>query len=215
MLELHFIFLAPISRARSPTPPPRTHPDCGCSPSRTGLLPQVRRRSPCKAIGRAIRQHVNRPMAFQIDEDSPVALALTPRPVISTDCLDAGSGPFLSDRSCLVAQRLPMCPGRLTAHRGPIRVSVHRANWVDDGEFETCPSWGPVVDDDRPCSPILLKTLGIHRFDHSASWPAGQLLEVLCACAIMLLCELRSTFQMRPTTSPRPSRGIRTAALDE
>ena len=29
-------------------------------------------------------------MAFQIDEDSPVALALTPRPVINTDRLDAG-----------------------------------------------------------------------------------------------------------------------------
>lgn len=97
----------------SPTPPPRTHPDCGCSPSRTGLLPQVRRRSPCKAIGRAIRQQVNRLIAFQIDDDCPVALALTPRPVISTDCLDAGSGPFLSDRSCLVAWRLPI--------RGPRR----------------------------------------------------------------------------------------------
>jgi hypothetical protein len=29
-------------------------------------------------------------MALQIDEDSPVALAFTPRPVINTDRLDAG-----------------------------------------------------------------------------------------------------------------------------
>jgi hypothetical protein len=50
----------------------------------------VRRKSPFKAIGRAIRQQVNRLMAFQIDEESPVALALTPRPVINTDRLDAG-----------------------------------------------------------------------------------------------------------------------------
>jgi len=114
MLELHFISLTPISRARSPTPPPRTHPDCGCSPSRTGLLPQVRRRSPCEAIGRAIRKQVNRLMAFQIEEDSPVALPLTARAVISTDCLDAG--PFLSDRSYLVAKwrvipPCTCCPG--------------------------------------------------------------------------------------------------------
>src|ERR1035438_8726195 len=38
---------------------------------------------------------------------------------------------------------------------------------------------------------------------------------VLCVCANMLLCELRSTFQMRLTTSPKPSPVIRTAASDE
>lgn len=106
MLEPHFTSIAPISRARSPSLP-LVHTRIA-----TVRLPEpaccrrVRRWSPCKAIGRAIQQHVNRLTAFQIDEDSPVALALASRPVISTDCLDAGSGPFLSDRSCLVAKRL-------------------------------------------------------------------------------------------------------------
>jgi hypothetical protein len=40
------------------------------------------------------------------------------------------------------------------------------------GEFETCPIWGPSVDRCWPSTPIILKTLGVARFDQSANWTA-------------------------------------------
>ena len=40
------------------------------------------------------------------------------------------------------------------------------------GEFETCPSWVPVVDDAPRGKSILLKTHPADRFDHSTGWPA-------------------------------------------
>jgi len=50
------------------------------------------------------------------------------------------------------------------------------AHWSErspvSGEFETCPSWGPSVDRCWPSTPIILKTLSVARFDHSANWPA-------------------------------------------
>jgi hypothetical protein len=52
------------------------------------------------------------------------------------------------------------CSGRITAIPGSLC------------EFETCPGWGPVVDDDRRPTPILLKTHRVDRFDHNASGAA-------------------------------------------
>jgi len=39
------------------------------------------------------------------------------------------------------------------------------------GEFEKCPRWVPGVDGCWPSTPIILKTLGVDRFDLSPSWP--------------------------------------------
>ena len=39
-------------------------------------------------------------------------------------------------------------------------------------EFETCPRWVPAMDGRQRSTPIILKALGVDRFDHSASWPA-------------------------------------------
>ena len=39
-------------------------------------------------------------------------------------------------------------------------------------EFETCPIWVPGMDGRRRTTPIILKTLDVDRFDHSASWPS-------------------------------------------
>jgi hypothetical protein len=40
------------------------------------------------------------------------------------------------------------------------------------GEFQPCPDWVPTMDSGQRFARITLKTMPVHRFDHSASWPA-------------------------------------------
>ena len=52
----------------------------------------------------------------------------------------------------------------MTHHPEPILGSLD--------EFETCPDWVPGMDRCQRFVPIILETLGVDWFDHSASWPA-------------------------------------------
>lgn len=40
------------------------------------------------------------------------------------------------------------------------------------GEFEMCPDWVPAMDSGQWFASIDLKTIPIHRFDHTANWLA-------------------------------------------
>lgn len=75
---------------------------------------------------------------------------------------------------------------RLTAHSEVVLRSSfnRRVHWEvsfascdlrcvfgrEAAEVEKCPSWGPVGDNDRRSTPILLKTHRVARFDHTAGW---------------------------------------------
>ena len=54
-----------------------------------------------------------------------------------------------------------------------------KSNWGGSGgtpfrpqKFETCPDWGASLDKEPRFPPIILKTLDVHEFDHSANCPA-------------------------------------------
>src|ERR1700690_2655931 len=76
-----------------------------------------------------------------------------------------------------------------------------------DGEFETCPSWGPVVDDARQSRPIFLKTRRADRFDHSASRRAK--VRNVSTTGSQLLCSAIRCYRMIPiANASRVSPGL-------